>query len=309
MSLSDISIRRPVFAWMVMIALMFFGFFSYSKMGVSQLPNIDFPVVSVTIAWEGAAPEVMEKDVVDDVEQVLMTVQGAKEVSSTRRQGQSTVTVELELGRDVDVAVQEIQTKINQIQRQLPKNIDPPIIQKQNPAEQPIMWVTVNGDCSKLDLMKYVEKHVRDRFTTISGVGEVMLGGFIDPNLRVWVDVNKLNQYELTITAITEEHAEVPAGRIETERNEQSVRVMGEAKTPEEFSNIQITKRGGKPIYTPIYIKDVASIEDGLDDIRRITRFSGKTAVGLGIKKQAGSNEVAVAHEVKKRIAEDVDRF
>jgi HAE1 family hydrophobic/amphiphilic exporter-1 len=308
MSLSDTSIKHPVFAWMVMLALMIFGFVSYTRMGVSQLPNIDFPVVSVSLTWEGAAPEVMEKDVVDDVEQALMTVQGVKEVSSTSRQGQAVVTIELELGRDVDVAVQEIQTKINQVQRKLPKDIDPPIIQKQNPAEQPIMWITVNSDRPKPELMKYVEKHVRDRFTTISGVGEVNLGGFVDPNLRVWVDINKLNAYELTIqdviNAIGQEHAEVPAGRIETAVAEQSVRVMGEAKTPEEFGNILITSRGGKPIYKPIYIKDVATIEDGLDDIRRITRFSGRTAVGLGIKKQSGSNEVAVAHEVKKRIAE-----
>lgn len=308
MSLSDIAIRRPVLSWMVMIGLIVFGWVSFTKMGVSQLPNIDFPVVSVSIAYEGAAPEVIEKDVVDVVEQALMTVQGVKEVASTSRQGQGSVSIELELDRDIDVAVQEIQTKINEIQRRLPKDIDPPIIRKQNPAEQPIVWVSVRGDLSKPELMKFVEKYVADRFSTISGVGEVILGGFIDPNLRVWIDIHKLNTYELTVadvmTAIEEGHSELPAGRIETSRTDQSVRVMGEAKTVQEFENIQISKRSGKPIYVPIFIKDVARIEDGLADVNRITRFLGKTSVGLGIKKQAGANEVAVAKEVKERLKE-----
>ncbi len=308
MSLSDISIRRPVFAWMVMAALMIFGFISYNRMGVSQLPNIDFPVVSVSLTWAGAAPEVMEKDVVDPVEQTVMTVQGVKEVSSTVRQGQASVTIDLELGRDIDAAVQDIQTKINQVQRRLPKDIDPPVISRSNPADQPIIWIAVTGERSKVQLMEYVEKYLRDKFSGISGVGEVSLGGYIDPNFRVWIDQLKLDQYELTaddvMNAIAEGHNEIPAGRIETDKAEQSVRVMGEAKNQEEFGNILITKRGGKTIYTPIRLRDVARVEDGLADIRRISRFNGKPAVGLGIKKQSGSNDVAIAHAVKKRLKE-----
>jgi HAE1 family hydrophobic/amphiphilic exporter-1 len=306
MSLSDLSIRRYVFAWMVMIGLMFFGFISFNRMGVSQLPNIDFPTINVSLAWEGAAPEVMETDVVNEVEQALMTVQGVKEISSTVRQGTASVTVELELGYDLDVAVQEIQSKINEAQRKLPKNIDPPIIRKSNPSDSPIMFMGFTSDRPKRQLMEYVEQHLRDRFTTIDGVGEVLLGGYVDPNLRLWIDIKKLNAYELTIQDVTQAiakgHAEVPAGRIETAQTEQSIRVMGEAKTTEDFGNILITERGGKPIYVPIYLKDVARIEDGLDDIRRISRVNGKQAVGLGIKKQSGSNEVAVAHLVKARL-------
>ncbi len=308
MSLSDISIRKYVFAWMVMAGLMIFGFICYLRLGVSQLPNIDFPIIAVNLTWEGAAPEVMETDVVSDVEQAVMTVQGVKEVSSSIRQGQATVTVELELGRDLDVAVQEIQTKISQAQRTLPKDLDPAIITKVNPADQPIIWIGVTSDRSKRELMEYVEKYLQDKFTSITGVGEVMLGGYVDPNLRVWVDVNKLNAYQLTIqdvmAAISAGHAEVPAGRIENARMEQSVRVMGEARTPEEFGRILITTRAGQPIFTPIYLKDVARMEDGLNDIRRISRFNGQTTVGLGVKKQSGSNDVAVAHAVKARLEE-----
>ena len=308
MSLSDISIRRPVFAWMVMAALMLFGLISYNRMGVSQLPNVDFPIVSVGLTWTGAAPEVMEKDVVDNVEQAVMTVQGVKEVTSTIRQGQATVTVELELGRDIDAAVQDIQTKISQEQRNLPKDLDPPVIARSNPADQPIIWIAVTGERTKVQLMDYVEKYLKDKFSGINGVGDVMLGGYVDPNFRVWVDNEKLNSYELTaqdvMGAISSGHSEIPAGRIETDKIEQSVRVMGEAKSTEEFGNILITSRGGKPVYTPIKISDVARIEDGLADIRRISRFNGSPSVGLGIKKQSGSNDVAIAHAVKKRLEE-----
>ncbi|MFH0754519.1 MAG: efflux RND transporter permease subunit, partial [Candidatus Omnitrophota bacterium] len=308
MSISDIAIRKYVFAWMLMLGLMFFGFISFTRMGVSQLPNIDFPTIKVSLSWEGAAPEVMETDVVNEVEQALMTVQGVKEISSTIRQGSGTVTVELELGHDIDVAVQEIQSKINEVQRKLPKNIDPPIIRKSNPSDHPIMFIGVTSDRPKRQLMEYVEQHLRDRFTTVNGVGEVLLGGYIDPSLRLWIDMNKLNQYELTIQdvkqAIVSGHVEVPAGAIETVQTEQSIRVMGEAKTIEDFGNIPITSRGGKPIYVPIFLKDVARVEDGLDDIRRISRVNGTQSVGVGIKKQSGSNEVAVAHAVKARLKE-----
>ncbi len=308
MFLSDLSIRRYVFAWMVMIGLIFFGIISFNRMGVSQLPNVDFPTLNVNLAWEGAAPEVMETDVVNEIEQALMTVQGVKEISSTVRQGSANVTVELELGYDLDVAVQEVQSKINEVQRKLPKDIDPPTIRKSNPSDSPIMFMGFTSDRPRRELMQYVEQHLRDRFTTIGGVGEVLLGGYVDPNLRVWLDIKKLDAYELTVqdvvAAISQGHSEQPAGRIETVKTEQSIRVMGEAKTPEDFGNILITQRAGKPVYVPIYLKDVARIEDGLDDIRRISRVNGKQAVGLGIKKQSGSNEVAVAHAVKARLKE-----
>ncbi|NTV28459.1 MAG: efflux RND transporter permease subunit [Candidatus Omnitrophica bacterium] len=308
MTLADLSIKRPVFAWMVMVGLMFFGIFAYRQMGVSQLPNVDFPTISISLTWEGAAPEVMETDVVDQVEQAVMGIQGIKDISSTSRVGSASITLEFELDRDIDSAVQDVQNKISQAQRHLPKDMDPPTVSKVNPAEQPIMWIAVTGDRPRRELMEYVQNQLQDRFTTITGVGEVTLGGFVDPNLRVWVDTKKLNDYELTvgdvIAAINSEHAELPAGRIETAATEQDVRVMGEARSPEEFGNIQIAKRAGQPVYKTIYMKDVARIEDGLADIRRISRFNGRQAVGLGIKKQSGTNEVEIAHKVKQRIEE-----
>ena len=194
----------------------------------------------MNLTWEGAAPEVMETEVVDVVEQAVMTIQGIKEVSSSVGQGSGSITIELELGRNVDVAVQEVQTKIAQAQRLLPDEIDPPIVIKANPGEQPIIWLTAKSDERNLrEIMAFVQDYLQDQFTTITGVGEVSLGGFVPPNLRVWMDREKLAAYQLTvgdvISSIEEEHTELPGGQIETETTEQNVRAMGEAANVEEF--------------------------------------------------------------------------
>ena len=308
MTLSDLSIRRPVFAWMLMAALMVFGFLTFQRMGVSKLPDVDFPNISIRLSWEGAAPEVMETDVVDVVEEAVMSVQGVRDISASVRQGQATVTVELDLERDIDVAVQEVQTKLLQAQRQLPREIDPPIVTKVNPEDQPIIWITVTGDVPLRELMDYAQNHLEDRFATVNGVGEVFLGGLLERNLRIWIDAKKLEEYQLTIqdvtAAIQKGHSELPAGRIETEAKEFNVRSMGEALNVEEFENMIIDRRGGQPIYKPVYLKEVARVEDGLADVRRISRRNGETAVGLGIRKQRGVNTVAVGQRVIKRLEE-----
>lgn len=309
MTLSDLSIKNPVFAWMLMAALIIFGIISYGLLGVSQLPDVDFPVVSVSLTWEGAAPEVMETDVVDVVEDSLMSIEGVREISSSIRQGSANVTVEFELNRNIDVAIQDVQTKINQAQRRLPENIDPPIVTKVNPEDQPIVWLAVSSSTMpRKDIMTYVQDHLKDQFATISGVGDIFLGGFVDRNLRIWIDADKLEAYQLTvqdiIDAVQAEHGELPAGRIETSDKEFNVRVMGEASTTKEFENLLIPRRAGQPIFRPIYLKEVAAIEDGLADIRRIARSSGRPTVGLGIRKQRGSNEVEVGRDVLKRLEE-----
>jgi len=309
MSLSDISIKNPVFAWMLMAALMIFGLISYGRLGISQLPDVDFPVASVSLTWEGAAPEVMETDVVDIVEDSIMSIQGIRDVASSIHQGSASITVEFELNKNIDVAVQEIQNKIEQARRLLPKDIDPAIVTKVNPEDHPILLISLSSSTMKLrDLMGYVQDHFKDNFTTVSGVGEIFLGGFRERNLRIWVDAKKLEAYQLTvqdiIDAVEQQHQEIPAGRIETVKEERNVRVMGEATTTEEFGNIIIAKRSGKPIFRPIYLRNVASIEDGLADKRRIARTMGQQTVALGIRKQRGANEVAVAHGVLKRLEE-----
>ena len=309
MSLSDISIRKPVFAWMLMFAMIIFGFISMKKMGVSQLPDVDFPVVNIQVTYEGAAPEVMELDVIDPIESAVLTVEGVKTLTSSARLGTANISVEFNLDKDINVAVSEIESKINQAGRNLPDSIDPPIISKVNPDDRPIMWLAVSSDTmSRKDLMAYVRDSLKDKFQTISGVADVFLGGYVDPNLRVWANNEKLNKLQLTVTdvisAIQAEHKESPSGFIEDPTQEKNVRTLGEATSVEEFERLPIIRRGGAPNYVPIFIKDVVKVEEGLADVRRISRVMGKNAVGLGVRKQRGSNAVEVAQGVKAKIEE-----
>jgi len=309
MTLSEIAIRRPVFAWMLMVGLILFGAISASRMGISQLPDVDFPVISIRITYPGAAPEVVEANVVDVLEDAVMSVEGVRSVTSTTRYAAASIAVEFDLSRNIADALQEVQNKVAAAQRNLPDTIDPPIISKSNPEDQPIMWMSVTSDNMPLhDLMRYVKDRLKDRFSSLPGVGEILFGGYVDPNLRVWVNDKALNKYDLAVldvvNGIQAQHSELPAGQISTPRKEYDVRTLGEASTPQEFGNIVLSQRGGQPIYSRIQLKQVASIEDGLDDIHRISRANGVRAVGIGIRKQRGANSVAVAHAVKQRMAE-----
>jgi len=308
MTLSDFSIKNPVFAWMLMLGLIVFGWIGFSSMGISQMPDVDYPVVNVGVTLEGAAPEVMETQVADVLEGVVMSIQGIKDVSSSSKRGSCNLTIEFELGRDIDVAMQEVQAKISQAAHDLPRDIDPPRVSKSNPEDQPIVRVSLNGDRPIKDLMAYANDFLKDKFTTISGVGDVDMGGFVDPNLRIWVNTEQLNAKQLTvedvINTVGNQHTEMPAGYISSGNKEMNVRVMGEATTPEQFQNLVITGRGGAAIWKTFRIKDVADVEDGLNDIRRIARTNGRISVGIGVMKQRGSNAVAVAKAVRARVAE-----
>lgn len=307
MTLSDLSIKKPVFAWMLMAALLIFGGIGFLRMGVSQTPDIDFPVVNIQIAWEGAAPEVMETEVVDIIEESLMTVEGIKKVTSSSRFGRANITAEFELAKKIDVAVQEIQTKIAQAQMRLPRDLDPPTVSKVNPEDQPILWVGVSGDRPLKEMVEYVRDQLKDQFSTVAGVGDIFLGGYVEPAVRVWLDTKKLDRLQLTaedvMAAIVSQHTELPAGRLTTETAERNVRVLGEAKDVEELARIAIPSRVREGyLWKTFRLKDVAHIEDGLEDIRRVSRVGGKTSVGLGIRKQRGTNSVAVAKRVKAKI-------
>jgi HAE1 family hydrophobic/amphiphilic exporter-1 len=307
MTLSELSIKKPVFAWMLMAALIVFGGLAFQRMGVSQLPDVDFPVVTVSVALEGAAPEVMEVDIVDPLEDAIMGVQGITNIASSSKTGSASITVEFDLDKNIDIAVQEIQNVISRTTRLLPKEIDPPVVTKTNPEDQPIIWLSVSSQTlSTPELMTLVRDQVKDRFSTLPGVGEVFLGGYVEPNLRVWLQTQRLSQNYLTvddiINTIQQEHSEKPSGRVQTDSREINIRTMGEAPTQEEFGKLVINRRGGAPNFRPITLGEVANIEDGLADIRRKSRAMGATAVGLGIRKQRGSNSVGVAKGVKAQM-------
>ncbi len=307
MTLSDFSIRRPVFAWMLMFGLIVFGTISVNRMGISQMPDIDFPVLGIRVAWEGAAPEIMESELVDKIEQLVISVDGLKEIRSTIRQGQATVELEFELSRDIDAALQEVQGAIAEIR--LPLNVNPPVIQKNSTEGEPVMRLGVSGTQTPRELVDYVETFLLDQLQVIPGVGEVALSGFAERNLRLWVDTKKLQEYELTILdlqqAVEQEHSELAAGYIENSKEEMNLRIMGEGLTVEQVADIPITHRGGEVIQdVTIRLKDVCRVEDGLSDVRRFVRISGEPGLSIGISKQRGANEVEVGRLVKARMAE-----
>jgi HAE1 family hydrophobic/amphiphilic exporter-1 len=307
MSLANLSIRRPVFAWMLMFAMIIFGYISMRGMGVSQLPDVDFPVVNVNVIYEGAAPEVMELDVIDPIESAVLSIEGVKKITSTAKLGTSNISVEFGLEKNIDVAVSEIEAKINQASRNLPDDIDPPTITKVNPDDRPIMFMAVTApDMKPAELMAYVRDQLKDKFQTVSGVADVFVAGYIDPNLRVWVRNDDLNKYEFTvsdvISAIQNEHKEAPSGYVENPTTERNVRTLGEATSVEEFKKLPMIRRGGGPNFMPQFLSAVVDVEEGIADVRRISRSNGKNAIGLGIRKQRGSNTVEVANGVKKKL-------
>ena len=307
MNLTDLSINRPVFAWVLMFSLIVFGAISLNKMGVSQMPDVNFPILNISIAYEGAAPQVVEADIIDPLEQQLLAVEGIKEMRSSASQGSGSITLEFDINRNIDVALQEVQSSISQFR--LPPGVDPPTIRKQNPEEDPILIVSVYGKRSVKEILNWTERYLLDQIRFIPGVGEVDIGGFSERNLRIWFDPKKLAKYELTVNDVTDaisvQHLESAAGQFSEDKRELRVRWLGEAADPEEVGNIVILRRGGQLIYnSTIRVKDVASVEDGLSDIRRKARFEGQPTVALRIKKQRGTNEVVVSEAIQKRLAQ-----
>lgn len=317
MRISDVSIRNPVFAWMLFSAFIVFGFISFTRMGVGRLPDVDFPIISVQMSLSGAAPEIMETTVVDPVEDSLSSVSGIRSITSTSKTGIAIITVEFDLSRNIDAALQEVQTKLTQAAKLLPTDIDPPVISKTNPDDQPIIWLALTYDKNDMYfMMKYAKDYLKNRFTTVDGVGDIILGGYTDPALRVWVKPEALTRYNVSIEdvlgAITSEHSEIPGGFVQTPRDAYNVRTMGEAKTVQEFNQLVISKRAGLQLQDPtnmVRMGQVARVEENLAEVFRISRFDGIPALGIGIKKQLGSNSVAVAHAIKEKMAEIKDQL
>ncbi len=304
MKLTEVSIKNPVFAWMLMAGTVVFGLVAAGRIGISQMPDVDFPTINVSVSWEGAAPEVIENDVIQPLEEALIQVEGVKGLTSNSRLGSGSVTVELDIARDVDLALQDVNTKVQQAQRRLPPDIDPPVISKSNPEDQPIMWVGLSGPFPRQVLADYARYRVKERLQTIPGIGEIVEGGSIERNIRIWVDAAALDAKNLTVTdviaALQRQHVELPAGRIEVPGREVNVRVLGEAVDLDTLRGIVVRDDGG----SPIYLKDVALVEDGFEDIRRYSRVNGEPSQGMGIKKQRGANAVAVATQIRATLAE-----
>ncbi|HEV8320885.1 MAG TPA: efflux RND transporter permease subunit [Myxococcota bacterium] len=304
MNITEICIRRPVLAWMMMAATITFGVVAATRIGISQFPDVDFPNISVSLTWEGAAPEVMEHDVVELVEEALVQVEGVRSISSSSKQGSANITIELDISRDVDLALQDVQTKIASVGTRLPRDMDPPVVSKTNPEDQPIMWIGLAGPYSEHFLSDFARYRLKEKLQTVPGIGEIMMGGYLERNVRIWLDASRLAARGLTVgdvvAALDREHVELPAGRLEGEGRELNVRVLGEALDLETFRRIVVREVDGSPVYR----EDDSLVEDGFEDVRRVARVDGERSMGLGVKKQRGANAVAVAAEVKKALDE-----
>lgn len=309
MTLSDISIKRPVFAWMLMAGLLVFGALSYMGMGISQLPDVDFPVVTISVTWAGASPDVMESAVADIIENAVMSVDGIQLVQSSSQQGMSQITIQFSLDQDINVALQQVQTKVSQAQKNLPQTIDPPVITKTNPGDQPILWAAAySTEATLRDLALYVRDHLKDALTTVSGVGDVSMGGYVDPQMRIWMNNKKMRALDITfediIDAVNGEHQLAPTGYQDNGGKETFVRVHSEFANARECEDLVIPARKGLPNFRAVRIGDVATCEEATDEVRRISRYNRiQPTIGLGIIKQRGTNAVAIGDAVKKKIA------
>ncbi|SMF16688.1 efflux RND transporter permease subunit [Pseudobacteriovorax antillogorgiicola] len=309
MTLSSISIKRPVFAWVLMFGLIFFGTLSFFQMGINENPDVDYPTVRISYAYEGATPAVVEKDIIETVESYLVSIQGIRNISSTAQRGVANIDIEFELSRDIDFALQEVQTVLGRAQRGLPDNLESPVVTKSNAADEPILYASLFSESlSQRDLMILFRDRVRDRLSTVEGVAEIRAFGYHEPILRIDLDAEKLRKYQLTaqdiIDSILREHSELPAGKFEFKEDEFLIRIMGEANQVDEFRNMIISRRGGQPNFARLHLKDVADVYEGIENLRRLSRINGKNAMGMAIQRQSGVNAVDLSDKVMARIAE-----
>ena len=309
MSLSSISIKNPVFAWMFMFSLILFGLLGFSKLGINENPDVDYPSISIRYEYEGATPEVVEKDILEPVESVLVSMQGIKDMTSTAGRGQGRIELEFSLDKNIDFALQEVQTLLGRAQRQLPDTIETPTVTKSNAADDPILYLALTSTTlEERELNILFKDGIVDQLTTIEGVSEVRAFGSRDPMIRVDVDATKLKSFQLTLSDIIDtlkrESVELPAGKFETSEKETSIRVLGEGKNVSDFQKMIISRRGGKANYIPIKLSEVADIYYGVENRTRISRVNGIPSLSMPIYKQRGVNAVDVADRVKERVEE-----
>ena len=300
MFLSDISIKRPVFATMMMVALVVLGIVSYQRLAIDEYPDITYPVVIVSTSLPGASPESMMRDISKPVEEALNTVQGIKEITSTSLEGNSIVRLQFNLGVDIGTALQDVQAKIARIRRQLPPAIEDPIIRHFDPNESPIMAIAIQSrERSIRELTDLADDVIQPRLEAIPGVGGVNIVGGNARQIRVQLDPAAMRAYGVSpaqvSAALQRENQEVPAGRVQRGATEQLVRITGRIVEPRAFGEVAIVVRNG----VPIRVGDVATVVDGSEERRTGAEINGNSAVSVEVLKVSGSNTVQVADSVR----------
>ena len=306
MTIPELSIKRHVLAWMLSGLLVLFGIISYQRIGVDRFPYIEFPIISITTTLQGANPDIVDASVTNIIETSINTTPGIEHIQSTSSPGVSSITITFSLDKDIDVAYNEVQSKVNQILRRLPSDADPPIVRKVETNAEPIMWLALRGDRTVQQLNLYGYNVLKKKLETINGVGEVRLGGRRDRTIRVNVLPERMTAYKITASDLIEgfkrEHVQVAGGFLVGESSERLVKLDLEFHKLSDLANMVVAYRDG----AAVKLRDVAELEDGVTDYRQLARFKGETTVGLGLIKVANANTVAIIDEVEKRLDKDI---
>jgi HAE1 family hydrophobic/amphiphilic exporter-1 len=304
--IAELCIRRPVLATMLMGSLCALGLISLPRLGVDLFPRFDFPFISVTATLEGATPETIETEVTDVLEESINTIGGIETLRSVSSEGVARVFVQFELEEDIEVKAQDVRDKVARARADLPLDLDPPIIEKVDPASAPILALVLSGPLPIRELTRLADDVVKERVQRVPGVGQVTLVGAREREVRIWLDADRLRSYALTvddvIQALRREHAEVPGGRLESQggRSEFSLKTRGEVERVREFEDVTVAFRDG----APTRISDLARVEDGMADERSYAELDGVQGVALEVRRQSGRNLVETAQAVRAAVAE-----
>jgi HAE1 family hydrophobic/amphiphilic exporter-1 len=302
--LAEICVRRPVFATMLIMTLMVLGVFAYNRLTVERFPRVEFPTITVTTRLPGAAPQEIETEITDKIEESVNTISGIDELRSTSSEGVSLVFVTFELERDLDEAAQDVRDKINRALPNLPKTIEQPTIEKLDPDASPIMTISIASTRSLREMTEYADKVLRRQIESVNGVGQVQIVGGRKRQINVYLDGDKLRAYNLTVAqveqALQSQNLEVPGGRIEQTDRTLTLRTLGRVQSSSDFNNIIVANRDGYPIK----ISDIGHTEDGVEDELTAGRLNDKPALLLQVRRQSGTNTVDVVNTIKERLDE-----
>ncbi|MEN8180935.1 MAG: efflux RND transporter permease subunit [Myxococcota bacterium] len=303
MRLSEVCIERPVLATVMSLVILLFGIISFGRLPNRELPDVDAPIVSVTTIYPGAAPEVVETSVTQPLEDQIIGIEGVRHVTSSSREQVSQISIEFELSRDVEAAANDVRDRVARARRALPEEVEEPVVAKQDADARPIMWLAMSGEgYSQIQLSKIADTRVKDRLGKLGGVATVLVGGERRYSMRLWIDQAQLTARGLTIadvvSALDRENVDIPSGRVESTDVEFTVRSLGELRTVAAYEDLIVATVSGDPVR----LRDVARVEVGPEDERKLVRFNGVTALGLGVVKQSKSNTLDVAGGVRREL-------
>jgi len=302
--LAEICVHRPVFATVIVLFLTVVGGFSFFTLGVDRFPKIDLPTISVSTSNPGAAPQEIESEITDIIEGAVNTVPGIDEMRSNSQKGSSNVTITFNLEKDPDQAYQELQQKISTVINRIPETADPPVVRKSDPDSQPVLMYSVSAPRDIVELTNLAQNVIQERIESADGVGEVVIFGGRQREIKLYIDPDRLRAYNLSITdvsnAVTAQNQELPGGTLIEGAKTVGLRTISKLTKVEEFNDIVIVNRNG----FPIKIKDVGRVDDGGVDATTAVSLDGVQSVSVAIRKQSGANTIALINNVKARMAQ-----